>query len=261
MTETAPARRRVTASAPTTRVILASLLDADLRVQLRNGRALLLSLALPVALMYLLGIGKRGAIFPPDSRVALAIVAGLTSVAILGYTMTVARDRETGVFQRLRVTPAPTWAIMGSRLAIQVASIVLMTAALSILGVLTLDLSLSPGSFALMIAVAVLGAAEFLGVGQAVVGLFKSYDTVNAIGRFLYIPLFALGIFNNVSVFGSTLETVARWSPGGALMNMLAAAMTPSAWTADDWWSVVVSAGYAVLFIGLGIRWFQWEAR
>ena len=260
MTETAAPRRRATA-AQTVRVILASLLDADVRVQLRNSRALLLSVALPVARMYLLGVGKRGAIFPAGFRLALAIVAGLTSVAILGYTMTVARDRETGVFQRLRVTPAPTWAIMGSRLAIQVISIVVMTVALSILGALTLDLALTPAAYALTIAVAILGAVEFLGVGQAVVGLLKSYDTVNAIGRLLYIPLFALGMFSNISALGSTFEAIARWSPGGALMNMLAAAIDPSTWNTDNWWSVLVSLGYSLVFIGVGIRWFQWEAR
>jgi ABC-2 type transport system permease protein len=242
-------------------LILTSLLDADVRVQLRNGRALVVSLALPVALMYLLGIGKRGAIFPPTSRLAFAIGLGLTSVAILGYTMIVARDRETGVFQRLRVTPAPTWAIMGSRLTIQVLSVVVMTAALLIVGELMLNLRLTPSAYALTIAVSILGAAEFLGIGQAIVGLMKSYDTVNATGRLLYIPLFALGVFSNVSIFGSTLETIARWSPGGALISMLAGAMAPSTWSTDTWWSVLVSVGYSLVFIALGTRWFQWETR
>lgn len=260
MTDTAAALRRAT-PAPSISSILTSLLDADLRVQLRNARALIVSLALPVALMFLLGVGKRGAIFPPSSRLALAIVLGLTSVAVLGYTMVVARDRETGVFQRLRVTPAPTWAIMGSRLAIQVLSIVVMTAGLLIIGGVVLDLKLTPGEYALTMGVSILGAAEFLGIGQAIVGLLKSYDTVNAIGRLLYIPLFALGIFNSVSIFGSTLETIGRWSPGGALISMLTGAMAPSTWNADNWWSVLVSVGYSILCIALGIRWFQWETR
>jgi ABC-2 type transport system permease protein len=260
VTETAGSRRR-TVPAPSIGSIWTSLLDADMKVQLRNGRGLLLSLALPVVLMYVLGIGKRGAIFPPTTRVAFAIGLGLASVAILGYTMVVARDRETGVFQRLRVTPAPTWAIMGSRLTVQVVSIMVMTVALLIAGALLLDLTLTPGAYALTIAVSILGAAIFLGVGQAVVGLMKSYDTVNAIGRLVYIPLFALGMFGNVSIFGSTLETIARWSPGGVLINMLAAAMAPSTWSGDNWWSVLVGLGYAVFFTALGVRWFQWESR
>jgi ABC-2 type transport system permease protein len=175
--------------------------------------------------------------------------------------MVVARDRETGVFQRLRVTPAPTWAIMGSRLAIQLLSIAVMTAVLLIAGALLLNLELTPAAYGLVIVVAILGGGEFLGIGQAVVGLMKSYDMVNAIGRLLYIPLFALGIFGNVSIFGSTLETIARWSPGGALISMLAGAMNPPTWSGDTWWSVVVSIGYTIFFVALGVRWFQWETR
>jgi ABC-2 type transport system permease protein len=241
--------------------ILVSLLDADLRVHLRNGPALVVSLALPLVLMYVLGIGRRGALFPPGSRLAFAIALGITSVAVLGYTMTVARDRESGVFQRLRVTPAPTWAIMGSRLAIQVASIVVMIVVVFIAGGVILNLTLSPGAYVLTTLVAILGAAEFLSIGQAIVGLMKSADTVSAVGRLLFFPLFALGMFGNVSVFGATLETIARWSPGGVLISMLTGAMAPATWKADNGWSVLVSLGYTVVFVALGIRWFQWQTR
>ena len=260
MTDSASPRRQAKGG-PGIGLILTSLFDADLRVQLRNGRALAVSLFLPIVLMYTLGAGKRGAIFPAGSRLAIAIGVGITSVAILGYTATVARDRETGVFQRLRVTPAPTWAIMSSRLAVQVLSIVVMTEVVFIVGRVILNLTLDPGAYALTMAVAVLGAAEFLSIGQAIVGLLKSADTVNAVGRLLYIPLFALGLISNVSVFGSTLETIARWSPGGALISMLAGAIAPATWNSDNSRSVLMSLAYTFVFAALGIRWFQWEVR
>jgi ABC-2 type transport system permease protein len=211
--------------------------------------------------MFTLGAGKRGTLFSAGVRLAIAIAAGITSVAVLGYTATVARDRETGVFQRLRVTPAPTWAIMSSRLAVQVLSIVAMTIVVFIVGGVILNLTLDPGAYALTMVVVLLGAAEFLCIGQAIVGLLKSADTVNAIGRLLYFPLFALGILGTVSIFGSTLETIARWSPGGALLSMLAGAIAPAHWNSDNWWSVVVSLAYSLVFAALGIRLFQWETR
>lgn len=260
MTDSATSTARAPAT-PGPGAILISLADADLKVQLRNGPALAISLLLPLVLMYVLGLGKRGAIFPPGSRMAIAIALGITSMAVLGYTMTLARDRENGVFQRLRVTPASTWAIMGSRLAIQAAAIVLMTLVVFVAGAVLLNFSLSPAAYGVTILAAVLGAAEFLSVGQAIVALMKSADMVSAVGRLLYFPLFALGMFSNVSVFGSTLETIARWSPGGVLINMLAGAMSPSTWSPETWWSVFASLGYTVVFVGVGIRWFHWEAR
>ena len=104
-------------------------------------------------------------------------------------------------------------------------------------------------------------SAVFLGVGQALVGLIKSPDTVNAVGRLSYLPLFALGLFAHSTIFGTTFETIARWSPGGAVATLLAGAMQPATWGADTWWALLASILYAVVFAGIGIRWFRWSTR
>src|SRR5712692_8611160 len=112
---------------PTLSGTLTALLRADFTAQLRNGRALVLTFLLPLFLLYGLFAGKRGVVLgDPLFRVAAALTLGIASIAILGYTATVARDREQGVFQRLRVTPAPTWTIMVSRLAVQVVAMLVM---------------------------------------------------------------------------------------------------------------------------------------
>ncbi len=109
------------------KAVLRALLEADLTVQLRNGRALLLTFFPPLAVFYGLSTAKRGAqLGGAIVNVALALTLGIALIAILGYTASVARDRELGVFQRLRVTPAPTWAIMVSRLALQILSMLAM---------------------------------------------------------------------------------------------------------------------------------------
>src|SRR6202048_2161934 len=95
---------------PTLSGILSSLLQADITVQLRNGRALALTFFPPLAVLYGLSAGKRGAqLGGPIVNVAVALTLGIALIAILGYTASVARCRELGVFPRLRVTPAPTW--------------------------------------------------------------------------------------------------------------------------------------------------------
>src|SRR5881296_3577276 len=124
--------------APALTEIFRALLEADFTVQLRNNRALLLSFALPLVLLYALFASfavKRGIIVgDPQFKVAAALTLGMASIAILGYAMTVARDREKGVFQRLRVTPAPTWTIMTSRLAMQAVANLLIAIAVVIIG-------------------------------------------------------------------------------------------------------------------------------
>jgi ABC-2 type transport system permease protein len=86
-------------------------------------------------------------------------------------------------------------------------------------------------------------------------------DTVNAVGRLSFLPLVALGLFGHSDIFGTTFETISRWSPGGAVATLLAGAMHPAAWSADTWWALLASLLYSGVFAGIGIRWFQWSTR
>ncbi|TMF25224.1 MAG: hypothetical protein E6I31_02480 [Chloroflexi bacterium] len=123
------------------------------------------------------------------------------------------------------------------------------------------NVTLDPAAYLLTLLGVIFSSAVFLGVGQALVGLIKSPDAVNAVGRLSYLPLFALGLFAHSTIFGTTFETIARWSPGGAVVTLLAGAMQPAAWSADTWWGLLASVFYAVVFAGIGIRWFQWSTR
>jgi ABC-2 type transport system permease protein len=247
---------------PTLSGILRALLRADLTAQLRNGRALLLTFFPPLAVLYGLSTAKRSArLGGPIVSVAFALTLGIALIAILGYTASVARDRELGVFQRLRVTPAPTWTIMVSRLAVQVISMVAMSGVVLVAAAVVANVSLGPAAYLLTLTIVVFSSAVFLGVGQALVGLIKSTDTVNAVGRLSFVPLVALGLFGHSDVFGSTVETISRWSPGGTVTTLLAGAMQPAAWSGETWWAFLASVLYAVGFAGIGIRWFQWNTR
>jgi ABC-2 type transport system permease protein len=247
---------------PTVAGTLKALLRADGTVQLRNGRGLALTFLLPLAVLYGLSAGKRSALLGgPLFNVAAALTLGIASIAILGYTATVARDREQGVFQRLRVTPAPTWTIMVSRLTVQVVAMVAMAVVVLLAAALVEKVTLNWGAYVLTILGVILSSAVFLGVGQALVGLLTSADTVNAVGRLSYLPLFALGLFAHSQIFGTTFETIARWSPGGAVATLLSGAMNPPSWSAEIWWALLASILYAVVFAAVGIRWFQWSTR
>jgi ABC-2 type transport system permease protein len=248
--------------APAVTKIFRALLEADFTVQLRNRSALVLSLALPLVLLYALFANKRGiALGDPKFRLASALTLGILSIAVLGYSMTVARDREKGVFQRLRVTPAPTWTIMTSRLLVQVAAILVMAVVLLVAADLFVGVSLTAAAYLLTVIGVIFSSAMFLSVGQALVGLVQSAETLSAVGRIAYIPLFVLGLFGHSTIFGTTFELISRWSPGGTVIALLSGAMNPSSWNSDTWLALAVSAAYSAVFAGIGIRWFQWGAR
>ena len=245
---------------------LRSLLRADFTVILRSRQTLILNLAVPILMLIITnqaarrgggGFGAGG----PSLMIALALSYGLLSSALLGYSITVARDREAGVFQRLRVTPTPTWAIMSSRLIVQFAAAIVTAIIVIVVGGIMHGLSYGAGTYLLIFAVAIYGAAMFLGIGQAVVGLVRSSTAVNALGRVLYVVLLLLGILGISGALGDTFTNIAKWSPVGALMTLFTAVQSTTAWTSDDGWAIVAIGAYLVVFAGIGIRWFQWEAR
>ena len=107
----------------------------------------------------------------------------------------------------------------------------------------------------------ILGGAVFLGVGQAMVGLLKSADTVNAGARIVFIALIVLGLFGQSGVLGSTWESISQWTPVGVVMTLFAGVLDLSAWGGRETLWVVACFGYTAFFAAIGIKWFQWEAR
>jgi ABC-2 type transport system permease protein len=240
---------------------LRSLLRADFVSQARNARALLGTLVLPVVYVVVLSTGKRAvALGGPKFGVASSLVAGMGLIAVAGYSLTLARHRELGVFQRLRVAPVPTWEIMVSRLIIQVGAMLGMAVIVLAVAVIGFSLHLAAGAWLLTLAMVVVGGAEFLGIGQAIVGLIRSSETVRAVAPVVFVPLFVLSIFAHLAKFGSTLEIVSRWSPGGAVATVLGGAMQPSTWGLQTWGALFASIAYAAVFAGIGIRWFRWTS-
>jgi ABC-2 type transport system permease protein len=249
-------------SGPSTRLILSSLLRADFTVLLKSRRALLLSILLPY-LILLSTSSKKGTAHLGGSLfiIGLAITYGIASTSIMGYSLAVARDREKGVFQRLRVTPASTWAIMTSRLSVQVVANLVIALVVVILGARVHHLSLSVTQYLLVLLISVVGAAMFLGIGQVLVALVKSPETVNSTARLVYFALIFLGLLGQGGSLGHRWDLVARWSPVGTLMNLFAGVLNLSAWNAHDFECLLAAAGYIVVFAIIGIRWFQWEVR
>ena len=247
---------------PSLQIVFASLLRADFLVFLKHRRALIISMLLPVFLLVSTSGNKAtnkfgGALF----IIGLAISYGLTATAIVGYALTVARDREKGVFQRLRVTPAPTWTIMSSRLAMQSLANLIIALVVLIIGTQIHNVAPSAGQYALVLLVSLLGGAVFLSLGQALVGLVKSADTVQAVARVLFAVLILLGTLGQSGALGGFWESIARWSPVGVVMTLFAGVLNLHAWDSRDTLSLVACAGYIIVFTGIGIRWFQWDAR
>jgi len=242
-----------TVEAPSLETMLGALLRADLVVLTKNRMRMLLSLMLPLIILTSTSSSKATKSFGgAEFILGLAITAGIAGTSIMGYAPMVARDRDNGVFQRLRVSPAPTWAVMGSRLS---------ALAVLVLGDNIHHLSLSAESYVLVLLVSILASAVFLAVAQALVGLVKSADTVQAFGRLLYIGLVIVGLFGASGGLGGFWDTVSKWTPVGVLMNVFAGVVGGGTFSSQDWLSLLACCGYVVVLTTLGIYWFRFDAK
>jgi len=246
---------------PSIQLIVTSLFRADAITMVKNKRSVIISLFLPLVILFLTGRPKS------EQRlggslviIGLAITYGLVSTGIIGYAISLARDRDQGIFQRLRVTPAPAWAILGSRLAVQVVANLVISLIVLIVGSVYYHLTLSAWQYLIVLLISLIGSAVFLSIGQAIVGLVKSSETVNAAGRIVFIALIFLGLLGLEGILGSGIQSISRWSPVGAMMTLFAAVLKLSVWGSRDWLSLLACVGYVVVFAAIGIRWFQWES-
>jgi ABC-2 type transport system permease protein len=244
---------------PKKSTVLTALFRADILTQWRNRRAVVLSLLIPIVLLILwkVLIAKIGG----PAVMASSLSYGLTAIGLLGYATTISRDRDKGIFQRLRVAPLPTWAIMCSRLLVQLLMIVIVTTAIFIVGCQYDNIVLTPVGYVITYFTAIIGCAVYLSIGQLIVGLIKNPETVNTTARLVFVAFVMIGITSSFNAFGQEVAQIAKWAPYGVVNTIMAAGMAPTAWTMDTTYALFATLGYTVIFATIGIKNFKWNTK
>jgi ABC-2 type transport system permease protein len=243
---------------PKPATVFKNLLRADLITQWRNRRASILVILIPAVIL----IAWKGLIPKIGAAGVLAncITVGLNAIGLMGYTNSIARDRDKGIFQRLRITPAPRWTIMVSRLTVQLLMIAIVTILLYIVGQRFDNITMAPANYAIAFLVSILGGAVYLSLGQVIVGLISNAETVNVVTRLVYFIFIMVGMFGSLGMLGDLIDKISNWSPYGTVQRILADALVSNAWTNTTTMALLATIGYTLLFTILGIRWFRWQS-
>ena len=244
---------------PATSTVFSALLRADLKTQWRNRRAVILSLLVPVIILYSWKPLVTEKVISGAVALASCTTIGLMAIGLMGYTNSVARDRDKGIFLRLRVAPLPAWTIMISRLFVQLLMILLVTIFVLLAGYFLEGITIPAEGYALAFIAAIVGAAVYLALGQVIVGLIKNPEIVNATTRLVYFVFIMTGMLGQFGMLGDAVQTSIKWSPYGTVQTILSASMEPSKWTNATTEALLVTIGYAVVLATIGIRKFQWS--
>lgn len=226
----------------------------ELKLLLRNGEQLLLTMFIPITLLIgltLLPLGSfgdnRAATFVP-AIMALAVI----STAFTGQAIAVAFDRRYGALKRLGATALPVWGIIVGK-SLAVVAVVFLQAL--ILGAIGLALGWRPSPVGLLLGAVIiaLGTAGFAALGLLLGGTLKA-EIVLALANLLWFVFAGIGALTlETDAVPSAVRWVARLTPSGALTESLTQAMTMSV----DWLGLAVLAVWGAVAAVCALRWFR----
>ncbi|BBZ14066.1 ABC transporter permease [Mycobacterium branderi] len=234
--------------------MLAAQFSLELKLLLRNGEQLLLTMFIPITLLVgltLLPLGSfgdnRAATFVP-AIMALAVI----STAFTGQAIAVAFDRRYGALKRLGATALPIWGIIAGK-SLAVVTVVFLQAI--VLGAIGFGLGWRPGlaGLALGAVIIALGTAGFAALGLLLGGTLRA-EIVLAVANLLWFVFAGLGALTvETSLVPTAVKWAARLTPSGALTEALSQAMSVSV----DWFGVAVLAAWGTLGALAALRWFR----
>ena len=242
-----------------TPTVLVALLKADFIVLWRNRRANMMSILMPLIIVF----SWKGLIpqFGGAFVLANGITLGIIAIGLMGYANAVARDRDKGVFQRLRVSPLPLWTIMASRLLVQLSMILLLTIVVFIAGYQLDGILMPAAGYLVTFFVSLVGGALYLSLGQAIVGRVQTPETVSSTTRLIYLAFIMTGMLGQFDYFGIDFKKIVDWSPYGTVKTILAYSFEPSKWNLKATGALMLTIAYTIVFATLGIKWFRWNGK
>jgi ABC-2 type transport system permease protein len=248
-------------SIPKISTVLKTLLRADFTTQWRNRRAVILTLIVPVIILALWKplVGQFGGPFVLSNSITI----GLIATGLMGYSNAIARDRDKGIFQRLRLAPLPSWTIMGSRILVQLTMIILVTTFVFIVGNEYDKVTLTPLGYLSTYFTATVGGLVYLSLGQMIVGRIQNPETVNSTSRFIYFIFIMSGMLGELYLneVNKMAHDIIVWSPYGTVKTILAAGMEPEKWNHEASMALLVTIGYTAVCAVFGIKWFKWNTK
>lgn len=241
--------------------MLRSQLAMELRLLVRNGEQVLITMVIPLLLL-VAGTRSESVVDLGPGRTIDIIAPGVLALAILSTSFTslaigTGFDRRYGVLKRLGASPLPRTGLLLGKLGAVVA---IELVQLCLLSVVALLLGWQPqgGAGAVLAAVVllVLGTAAFGALGLLIAGTLRAEATL-ALANLVYVLLLVGGaILVPLSRYPEPMQRGLELLPSGALGHGLRSAFDGSG---VGLLPFVVLAVWALVAGLLTVRTFKWE--
>jgi len=245
-------------AAPLPRMVLTQA-GLELRMMLRNGEQLLLTIVIPLLVLGVLAVveamdlGDRGARvgFLTPGVLALAVI----STSFTGLAIGTGFERRYGALKRLGASPLPRWGLLAGK---TLAVLTVETLQVALICGLGLALGWDPSGSALaVIPLLLAGTAVFCALGLLMAGTLRAEATL-ALANLVYVLLLVTGgIAVPLDRFPPGVRTVLELLPAGALADGLRDVLRDG--TGLPWATLGVLVAWAAAAGATAAASFRWE--
>ncbi|HVE64419.1 MAG TPA: ABC transporter permease [Mycobacteriales bacterium] len=247
-------------AAPVARMLRAQTV-MELRLTLRRGESLLLTMVIPIVLLAFFAsvdLLETGADDPLDFLVPGVLALAVMSTSMTGLAIATGFERSYGVLKRLGASPLPRGVLLTAKTLGVLVVESLQTVLLCGVG-LALGWRPSGGVRAAgaTVVLVLLGTACFCGIGLLMAGTLRAEATLAAANGLYLVLLLLGGVLFPLSQLPGPLRAVGEVLPTAALSDGLRAALADSGSLSAR--PVAVLAVWAVVSLGLASVTFRWE--
>jgi ABC-2 type transport system permease protein len=202
--------------------MLAAQSATELRLALRHGEQVLLTVLIPIVL--LVGLTLLAVVPLPEPRIA-AVAPGVLALAVMstaftGQAIALGFDRRYGVVRRLAATALPRWLLVAGRLVAVLGVVALQVVLLGAIAA-ALGWRPVPAGVGWALLLVLLGCAAFAALGMLLGGSLRAEITLAVANLAWFVLLLAGGIVIPLDQLPGPLAAVAGALPSGALAEGL----------------------------------------
>jgi ABC-2 type transport system permease protein len=236
--------------------MLAAQAAMEMRLTLRRGESLLLTLVIPILL--LVGVSQTSVVrLPGGDRVAFlapgVLALAVMSTAFTGQAISTGFERSYGVLKRLGASALSRRDLLIAKTLAVLAVIALQVVVIAVVAVV---LGWRPVASGLPAALGLLllGAASFSGLGLLMAGTLRAEATLAGANLVYLLMLGAGGV---MYALPAGIARILEFLPVNALVDGLRSVLSHGGWGPGRVWLVLVV--WAVGSIAAAARWFRWE--
>ena len=188
--------------------------------------------------------------------VPIIICMAIAILGLISLPAALVSYRDQGILRRLSTTPVPPSWVLAGQLVINFCIAVTSLLIVIVVSIVAfgLDVPKNPGALLLSI---VLSIAALFAIGLSIAAAARSGIAARAIGAGLFYPLlFFAGMWLPRALMPGVLQGISNFTPLGAAAQAIQSSMQGQFPPAE---SLLVLAGYALVFTLVARRFFRWE--